>query len=238
MRTSARQLKEYYDAHPTGDLQTGDTYLRFQKIREEINNSSPDGILLEVGCGKGELGKYATDGLDIEYVGIDFSLSAIRYANENRKKTSHYINADAHHLPFKSEAFKTILCAEVLEHIPNYWQVTEQFFTLLKPKGTVLITVPNRYNVNIALKLATTGQGIGGQQYDRPPKPKQLINNLRRNGFQITRQQNFCTYISIASITQSGGKMSKYLEQKLQSVLRHIPLYPFQLYFFVHAKKT
>jgi 2-polyprenyl-3-methyl-5-hydroxy-6-metoxy-1,4-benzoquinol methylase len=234
------QLKEYYTTYPRGEggLEL-DMCLRYRKIREEISATVADGTLLEVGCGKGALGKYATEASRIEYVGIDFSPSAVKYANKNKKKTSHYIVADAHHLPFKSEAFKTILCSEVLEHVPDYWQITEQFSAVLKPQGTVLITVPNRYNFNVALSLAISGKGIGGQQYDKPPKPKQLISNLRANGFQITKQQNFCTYISISSIIHTRWrKASEYLEQTLQSILRHMPFYPFQLYFFVQARKT
>ena len=46
-------------------------------------------------------------------------------------------------LPFAENSFSSVLCTEVLEHVPDPHKVIKDFYRILKPKGRILISVPN-----------------------------------------------------------------------------------------------
>lgn len=50
--------------------------------------------------------------------------------------------SDAHHLPFKNESFDCIICNAVLEHVVEPHQILVEAYRVLKPKGTLWISVP------------------------------------------------------------------------------------------------
>lgn len=50
--------------------------------------------------------------------------------------------SDIRALPVPSASFDAILCTEVLEHVPEPIKAVQEFARVLKPKGTLLLTVP------------------------------------------------------------------------------------------------
>ncbi len=52
------------------------------------------------------------------------------------------ILADAHNLPVANESIDGIICKSVLEHVKNPFQVVEEIYRILKPKGKCFIYVP------------------------------------------------------------------------------------------------
>jgi SAM-dependent methyltransferase len=53
-------------------------------------------------------------------------------------------------LPFEPERFETVLLADVLEHIPEPWQLMQEIGRVLSPAGKVIILVPFLYRVHEA----------------------------------------------------------------------------------------
>jgi SAM-dependent methyltransferase len=47
---------------------------------------------------------------------------------------------DAHHLPFPTAHFSTLLCTEVLEHCHDPQQVLNEFYRVLRPGGKLILT--------------------------------------------------------------------------------------------------
>jgi ubiquinone/menaquinone biosynthesis C-methylase UbiE len=80
-----------------------------------------------------------------EYVGIDIATPPlVRVSNDRREDVGlHLILADAQNLPFKGDSFESILCCQVLEHLPRFYQALSEMCRTLKKKGVVIITVPN-----------------------------------------------------------------------------------------------
>lgn len=58
------------------------------------------------------------------------------------------VQADAALLPFAPAAFDAVLCAELLEHVPDPRPVLAQVRRVLRPGGTLLITVPFLYRMH------------------------------------------------------------------------------------------
>jgi 2-polyprenyl-3-methyl-5-hydroxy-6-metoxy-1,4-benzoquinol methylase len=54
--------------------------------------------------------------------------------------------SDACKLPFKNESFETVVATEMLEHLENPRMAIEEFWRVLKSRGRVVMSVPDRYN--------------------------------------------------------------------------------------------
>jgi SAM-dependent methyltransferase len=52
------------------------------------------------------------------------------------------VRADAHDLPFPDAAFDVVLACDVLEHLSDDKAATAELYRVLKPGGTLLLTVP------------------------------------------------------------------------------------------------
>lgn len=88
------------------------------------------GDLLDVGCGKQPYRSYFPDvrshkacDFDAERGDVDFACSADQ-------------------IPMPDQSLDSILCTEVLEHVPEPLAVWKEFHRLLRPGGKVLLTTP------------------------------------------------------------------------------------------------
>lgn len=88
------------------------------------------GIVLDAGAGASDY-KYMFSGCR-KYIAIDL------HPKENLNCI-----ADVISLPFKERKFDTILCSQVLEHLPNPSLALNEFYKALKPGGHLIVTVPH-----------------------------------------------------------------------------------------------
>lgn len=86
-----------------------------------------EGWSLDVGCGDvklGDVGVDVRDGEDVDYV-----------VDRGEK------------YPFDSDSFDTVICSEVLEHTADPEFILSEVRRVLRPGGTLLVSVPNSGNV-------------------------------------------------------------------------------------------
>jgi SAM-dependent methyltransferase len=100
------------------------------------------GKLLDVGCGAKPYSLLFLPQVD-QYVGVDLPSSA-----HGASEVDVYGNAMA--LPFQSSSFDTVLCTEVLEHVPEPQKVVHELSRVLKGGGHLLLTAPQNYWVHEA----------------------------------------------------------------------------------------
>ncbi len=93
------------------------------------------GKVLDFGCGYSPYKSYIKCD---EYVRVDKP----SIYNNNGNLKSDIIFYDGKKLPFNDNTFDSIICTEVLEHIPNLDEIAKELNRVLKPKGTILISVP------------------------------------------------------------------------------------------------
>ncbi|MDR0613414.1 MAG: class I SAM-dependent methyltransferase [Dysgonamonadaceae bacterium] len=93
------------------------------------------GKLLDVGCGSKP---YQSLFKNISsYTGIDVENEG--HSHETEDIDVYY---DGKRIPFDDQTFDSILCCEVLEHVPNLNEMLSEINRVLKPDGKFLLTVP------------------------------------------------------------------------------------------------
>ncbi len=104
---------------------------------EQCTKLPPTSKVLDVGSGSGAIGKLLRERSFSELYAVEVDDEARRNtaATYRRMETS----LDAYH----GESFDLILILDVLEHLPNAETIFRQAASLLKPGGTMLVSVPN-----------------------------------------------------------------------------------------------
>jgi SAM-dependent methyltransferase len=121
-----RDAQLEYDSIPISPaLRRGNRITR-QLLSHFPRNSS--GIMLDLGCGQGEL-RQICHHTEMEYVGIDF---------QSRSAT---LLADAHALPFRDESIDFVVSLAVLEHLYNPQVALREVIRVLKPGSLFIGTV-------------------------------------------------------------------------------------------------
>ncbi len=114
-------------------------------VRHDVLALIPAGTkrILDVGCGNGDTG-FAAKHLHgaQEVVGIEFFDSA---ANVAKGKLDKVVTGDIEHLDldFPESYFDCIICADVLEHTRDPWEVLKKLRRYLDDHGVLIASIPN-----------------------------------------------------------------------------------------------
>jgi ubiquinone/menaquinone biosynthesis C-methylase UbiE len=116
-----------------------------------ILEKEPRGPLLDVPAGEGALAeRLIAAGFEVGCCDLYPEIFRLDGVNVIRGD----LNAD---LPFDSQSFNYVTCLEGLEHIENPQQAIREFARVLRPGGTVIVSVPNILNVEERLKWLLYG---------------------------------------------------------------------------------
>lgn len=88
------------------------------------------GELLDVGCGRQP------------YLSYFVNASRRRACDFDAKRGNVDFACPAHDIPLPNQELDSIVCTEVLEHVPNPQEVWREFARVLKPGGKVLLAAP------------------------------------------------------------------------------------------------
>jgi len=112
-----------------------------RKLKLIDSFSKQDKNLLDVGCGTGDFLRIASLN-NWQVFGIEPNDKARQLANV---KTNGVVYNNDQLSKFRNSSFDVITLWHVLEHLPNLEEQLEIFKNLLKPKGVLVVAVPN-YN--------------------------------------------------------------------------------------------
>ena len=109
------------------------TFLTTLMLESSLRLCAPfvKGVVLDVGCGDRPYEKTFLAGAT-KYIGTDYL--------SDRSKPD--IISSALHLPFADGAFDTVVSTEVLEHVPEPLRALREMARVLRPEGTLVLTVP------------------------------------------------------------------------------------------------
>lgn len=107
--------------------------------------------VLDLGCGEGRHAITAYLEAAVTVVGVDLSLTdlgtaASRFREfEDPDDTARSLTlacSSGLRLPFADASFDKVICAEVLEHVPDYQGMLAEIHRVLKPGGQLAVSVP------------------------------------------------------------------------------------------------
>jgi len=104
--------------------------------------------ILDVGCSAGGL-SVPIASKNKEVVGIDLDVPALKkfrswVKNSNIKNTK-IDKGIAEKLSYSNNYFDLVVCSEVLEHVQNIEESVNEIYRVLKPKGLLFLSMPNKY---------------------------------------------------------------------------------------------
>ncbi|MFT5083277.1 MAG: ubiquinone/menaquinone biosynthesis C-methylase UbiE [Lentisphaeria bacterium] len=87
-----------------------------------------------------------------------------RHENFDRHASSHclYTQTMGQHLPFAAHSFDHVICSEVLEHIDDYQNFLSEIKRVLKPGGSLNISVPRSWPEKICWRLSSDYHQVEG----------------------------------------------------------------------------
>ena len=125
----------------------------------------PGETLLDLGCG---LGRHAFEGLirGFDVVTCDLSRpelesvlgTGVLMAEDGQIDSARLlapVQGDGVHLPFGNDSFETIIASEVLEHVPDDAAAFAELHRVLRPGGTLAVTVPAWLPEQVCWKLSS-----------------------------------------------------------------------------------
>lgn len=101
--------------------------------------ATPNAPILDAGCGTGLNLRHLPKGS----VGVDINPRNVALLQQ-RLPEHVVIEGDVEHLPFADGSFGTVLCTEVIEHIPDPAAALREYRRVLQPDGVLIGSVPAR----------------------------------------------------------------------------------------------
>lgn len=114
----------------------------------------PRSAVLDLGCGSGALGEYLKKNGDCETDGVTLSPAEAAHAQAHYRRVE-VANLETAELTtlFQSQGYDVIVCADVLEHLRQPERVLSACRQLLRPKGKLLLSVPNAAYCGLVAEL-------------------------------------------------------------------------------------
>nr|MBP9532880.1 class I SAM-dependent methyltransferase [Syntrophaceae bacterium] len=113
----------------------------------------PGFAVLDAGCGTGRhlralarLPGLKIHGIDRNPADVAKAVRALREMPDALSREVSVTSADITQMPFADETFDCVICSEVLEHIPEHEAALKELVRVLKPRGTLVVSVPRYFS--------------------------------------------------------------------------------------------
>lgn len=103
----------------------------------ETNTAGQDSAILDVGCGTGALMSTLTWAIP---TGLDFNAQALAYSW--KRGLRNLVQGDGTKLPFGNQSFDQVVGLDIFEHIDDDLTAFEEALRVLRPNGTLVLSVP------------------------------------------------------------------------------------------------
>jgi 2-polyprenyl-3-methyl-5-hydroxy-6-metoxy-1,4-benzoquinol methylase len=128
------------------------------------------GVLVDVGCGTGQLRSYVSEYCD-RYVGVD----AVRYQDFPTDAEFHLADLDTGRASLPDACADVVLGVETIEHLENPRAFMRELVRLAKPGGRIVVTTPNQLSLLSLLTLVVKHRFSAFQDVHYPAHLTALI---------------------------------------------------------------
>lgn len=163
---SKRRARKRYQCHYKKSIQFGIWRIAMSYIKS-LKLTNPK--ILEVACGTGQFAHYLQDEKFTNYVGFDFSKTALRQARGKSKQKLLYDNARNKSL--YTDDIDIIIAIEFLEHVNDDLEIINLF--------------PSRSNVIFSVPIG------GGSSHVRRFENEEAINDRYKDDIDITQIRRY-----------------------------------------------
>jgi len=147
---------------------------------------------LDIGCGKGRLGEYLRANFRASVTGIELFPE---YAEDAAKVLNHVVCGNIEQLNLNShfESYDYIIFSDSLEHLIDPERALLKVRSLLRPDGSILLSIPNVRNFRVTMPLLIFGQfeyqeeGLLDRTHLRFFTRSSIINALKRCGLEVDK---------------------------------------------------
>jgi malonyl-CoA O-methyltransferase len=136
-----RVMRRYDVTARMYDLRYAEEQEAKYKVALEQLSVARNSIVLDVGCGTGLLFSHVAVEAET-VVGLDVSRKLLFQAREHAKnfRNVHLVQADADHLPFRSEYFTVVFAFTVLQNMPKPAETLNEIKRTAKHDGSIVVT--------------------------------------------------------------------------------------------------
>ncbi|MGH7814695.1 MAG: class I SAM-dependent methyltransferase [Candidatus Binataceae bacterium] len=191
------------------------------------------GRALDVGFGSGVYFPVLTE-LFGEVVGLDSQEFMVDHAESLTKQYSNLriVADDITNCKLASGSFDLIVCSEVVEHIADSQKAIQEMHRMLKPKGILLLSTPQRWSIlelmaRIAylpgvinfVKLLYPGQPLFDPGHINLMTEAEVTRQVEAAGFTIRERFKTGMYIpGVADLMGAAGlRFERWLEPKVRN---------------------
>jgi len=168
------KVRDFYARAPFPGYPARDTLssLRARAARSEfarrLNESIPgDALVLEMGCGTGQLSLFLA-GADRTVVGADLARPSLELAREAADRYGvggvHFVETDLRAPGLSRGAFDVVICSGVLHHTPDPRSAFASVARLVRPGGVLVIGLYNAY-ARLPLRLRRAVARLTGYRW-------------------------------------------------------------------------
>ena len=158
-----------------------------------INKINANSKVLDIGCWKGDLGKYLIDNKNCSVDGIDYHNDVLLRAKNNGYKNTFCINLNCETKNLNDlnlKIYDYIVCADVLEHIVSAESVLKILQKSIDDKTKLIISIPNiaflKYRIlHLLGNFDYTKTGVMDETHVKFYTKKSISKLLKDCGFKI-----------------------------------------------------
>ena len=184
-------------------------------------NLKPHDVVLDAGCGLGRHLRHLARMPELKIFGIDKNTWALTETAKSvatmpdaQSKDYLFSIADITKLPFADSSFDCVICSEVMEHIPDHEKALKEMDRILKPQGTLAVSVPRFFTERICWFISWDYHNEEGGHI-RIYKKKQLaempgrLEKRRSPAGQILQKISGMGYYEKTAFGADAGRFSK-----------------------------
>lgn len=164
------------------------------------------GILLDVGCGTGQLWSAVHESID-RYEGVD----VVRHAGFPAQQILHVLNLDSVRTPLPDGYADIVAAVETIEHLENPRALMRELVRLCRPGGLVIVTTPNQLSLLSKLTLLLKNQFNAFTETNYPAHITALLEiDLRRIASEVGLVDCTIEYTQVGRVPGSAAKFPKF----------------------------
>jgi SAM-dependent methyltransferase len=150
----------------------------------------PGARVLDIGCGSGRHTAAVAQRPGVTAIGADIGFPDLKQACQRLELQDHLgqtrgrwhlCAASLINLPFSDNHFDAVLCAEVLEHLPEVHRAIGELLRVLKPGGALVVSVPRQLPERICWSLSAAYRNSPGGHI-RIFRKSDLLQQLEKRG--------------------------------------------------------